>query len=91
MRITDAWLALPALTFAIFLAAIVGPSEMNIVIILGAGLLDPLRADRARRGAVAEGTRIRPPRHRRGLLEDDHHAAAYPAQRGELRHRAGHR
>jgi peptide/nickel transport system permease protein len=36
MRITDAWLALPALTFAIFLAAIVGPSEMNIVIILGA-------------------------------------------------------
>jgi len=36
MRITDAWLALPALTFAIFLAAVVGPSEMNIVIILGA-------------------------------------------------------
>lgn len=34
MRITDAWLALPGLTFAIFLAAIVGPSEMNIVIIL---------------------------------------------------------
>jgi peptide/nickel transport system permease protein len=36
MRITDAWLALPALTFAIFLAAIVGPSMWNIVIILGA-------------------------------------------------------
>jgi len=36
MRITDAWMALPALTFAIFLAAIVGPSEWNIVIILGA-------------------------------------------------------
>ena len=35
MRITDAWLALPALTFAIFLAAIVGPSDLNIVIILG--------------------------------------------------------
>jgi peptide/nickel transport system permease protein len=35
MRITDTWLALPALTFAIFLAAIVGPSEWNIVIILG--------------------------------------------------------
>ena len=34
MRITDAWLALPGLTFAIFLAAIVGPSAMNIVIIL---------------------------------------------------------
>ncbi len=34
MRVTDAWLALPALTFAIFLAAIVGPSVMNIVIIL---------------------------------------------------------
>jgi peptide/nickel transport system permease protein len=35
MRITDAWLAIPALTYAIFLAAVVGPSEMNIVIILG--------------------------------------------------------
>jgi peptide/nickel transport system permease protein len=35
MRVTDAWLALPALTFAIFLAAVVGPSEMNIVVILG--------------------------------------------------------
>src|SRR5215813_1697667 len=34
MRLTDTWLALPALTFAIFLAAVVGPSEMNIVIIL---------------------------------------------------------
>ena len=35
MRITDSWLALPALTFAIFLAAILGPSMWNIVIILG--------------------------------------------------------
>jgi peptide/nickel transport system permease protein len=35
MRVTDAWLALPALTFAIFLAAIVGPSELNIIVILG--------------------------------------------------------
>src|SRR6266581_9441536 len=34
MRLTDTWLALPALTFAIFLAAIVGPSMWNIVIIL---------------------------------------------------------
>jgi peptide/nickel transport system permease protein len=36
MRVADAWLALPALTFAIFLAAIVGPSELNIIVILGA-------------------------------------------------------
>jgi len=36
MRITDTWLALPGLTFAIFLAAIVGPSQWNIVIILAA-------------------------------------------------------
>src|SRR5580765_5833186 len=35
MRITDTWLALPALTFSIFLAAIVGPSMWNIVFILG--------------------------------------------------------
>ncbi|MGC2202485.1 MAG: ABC transporter permease, partial [Stellaceae bacterium] len=33
MRLTDTWLALPALTFAIFLAAIVGPSMWNIVLI----------------------------------------------------------
>jgi peptide/nickel transport system permease protein len=36
MRLTDTWLALPGVTFAIFLAAIVGPSEMNIIIILAA-------------------------------------------------------
>jgi peptide/nickel transport system permease protein len=36
MRVTDTWLAIPGLTFAIFLAAVVGPSAMNIVIILGA-------------------------------------------------------
>ena len=36
MRITDAWLALPSLIFAIFLATLVGPSMWNIVIILGA-------------------------------------------------------
>jgi peptide/nickel transport system permease protein len=35
MRLTDTWLALPALMFAIFLAAIVGPSMWNIVVILG--------------------------------------------------------
>ena len=36
MRLTDTWLALPALTFAIFLTAIVGPSEVNIIIVLSA-------------------------------------------------------
>jgi peptide/nickel transport system permease protein len=36
MRITDAWLALPAIVFAIFLAAMVGPSMWNIIAILGA-------------------------------------------------------
>ena len=36
MRITDAWLALPSLIFAIFLATLVGPSMWNIVVILGA-------------------------------------------------------
>lgn len=34
MRITDAWLTLPVLLFAIFLAAILRPSLWNIVIIL---------------------------------------------------------
>jgi peptide/nickel transport system permease protein len=36
MRLTDAWLALPSLVFAIFLATMVGPSMWNIIIILGA-------------------------------------------------------
>jgi peptide/nickel transport system permease protein len=35
MRLTDSWLALPGVTFAILLAALVNPSEWNIVIILG--------------------------------------------------------
>ena len=35
-RASDAWLALPAIVFAIFLAAMVGPSMWNIIIILGA-------------------------------------------------------
>ena len=69
MRITDTWLALPALTFAIFLAAIVGPERVNIIIILGARLLDALRARHPRRGAVAEGARVRAAGHRRRLLE----------------------
>ena len=36
MRVTDAWLALPALVFAIFLAAMIGPNMWNIIVILGA-------------------------------------------------------
>jgi peptide/nickel transport system permease protein len=35
MRVTDAWLALPAIVFAIFLAAMVGPNMWNIIVILG--------------------------------------------------------
>jgi peptide/nickel transport system permease protein len=35
MRLVDAWLALPSVTFAILLAALVSPSEWNIIIILG--------------------------------------------------------
>ena len=34
MRIIDAWMALPSITIAIFLAAIVGPSYGNIILIL---------------------------------------------------------
>jgi peptide/nickel transport system permease protein len=36
MRLTDAWLALPAVSFAIFLAVLVQPSKWNIVYILAA-------------------------------------------------------
>ena len=90
MRLTDTWLALPALTFAIFLAAIVGPSMWNIVIILGDHLLDPLCPRDPRRGALVEGTGVRPAGDRRRLLEMDDHAAPHPAQRHQLRGRARH-
>ena len=68
MRVTDTWLALPALTFAIFLAAIVGPSEFEHRPHPGPGLLDPLRPRHPWRGAVAEAARVRAPGHRRRLL-----------------------
>jgi peptide/nickel transport system permease protein len=35
MRLTDAWLAIPAVSFAILLAVLTKPSEWNIAIILG--------------------------------------------------------
>lgn len=35
MRVVDAWMAMPSLVFAIFLAAMVGQSTVNIVLILG--------------------------------------------------------
>jgi peptide/nickel transport system permease protein len=35
MRLTDSWLALPGVTFAILLAVLIQPSKWNIVIILG--------------------------------------------------------
>jgi peptide/nickel transport system permease protein len=35
MRLTDAWLALPGVVFAILLAVLIQPSKWNIVIILG--------------------------------------------------------
>src|SRR5713101_1104374 len=35
MRLTDAWLAMPFLMFAIFLAALLGPGVGNIIIVFG--------------------------------------------------------
>lgn len=35
MRVVDAWMAMPSLIFAIFLAAMVGQSAVNVVLILG--------------------------------------------------------
>ena len=90
MRITDTWLALPALMFAIFLAAIVGPSMWNIVIILG--LIYWTRYARVIRGEVLSlkerefvrlGDRCR-------LLETDDHVAPHPAQRDQLGDRDRH-
>ncbi len=50
MRVTDAWLALPGLVFAIFLATMVGPSMWNIVDHPRRGLLDALCTGDPRRG-----------------------------------------
>src|SRR5262244_1187227 len=52
MRVTDAWLALPALVFAIFLATMVGPSMWNIVVILGLVYWTAMRASSAGRFSV---------------------------------------
>src|SRR6266446_5466193 len=49
-----------------------------------------LPARHPRRGALPEGARLRPPRHRGRLLQADDHAQAHPAQRAQLRHRARH-
>ena len=90
MRLTDTWLALPALTFAIFLAAIVGPSMWNIVIILGAVYWT--RYARVIRGEVLslkerEFVRLAIVA---GCSQMDDHAAAHPAQCRQLRDRARH-
>ena len=50
MRITDSWLAMPSLMFAIFLAALVGPGIKNIVIVFG--LIYWTRYARVLRGEV---------------------------------------
>ena len=50
MRITDAWLALPSLVFAIFLAALLGPGVFNIIIVFG--LIYWTRYARVMRGEV---------------------------------------
>ena len=89
MRLTDTWLALPSLTFAIFLAAIVGPSMWNIVIILGGVYWT--RYARVMRGEVLslkerEFVRLAVVA---GLLETDDHAAPHPAERPQLGDRAG--
>ena len=48
MRITDAWLTLPSLVFAILLSSVRGPGLWNVVLILAAGVLEPLLPRRPR-------------------------------------------
>jgi peptide/nickel transport system permease protein len=50
MRLTDAWLALPSLVFAIFLAALLGPGVLNIIVVFG--LIYWTRYARVMRGEV---------------------------------------
>src|SRR2546426_3105299 len=55
----------------------------------GRRLLDTLRARHSRGGALREGAGFRAPGRRGRLLEVDDHASPHPAQRRQLRHRAG--
>ena len=89
MRVTDAWLALPALVFAIFLATVVGPSMWNIVIILG--LVYWTRYTRVIRGEVLEPARarVRQARRDRRRFANADHPAPHPAQCDELGDGAG--
>ena len=84
MRVTDAWLALPALVFAIFLATMVGPSMWNIIIILG--LVYWTRYARVIRGEVLslrerEFVKLA---EIAGGVEHPGDPPAHPAQRAEL-------
>ena len=47
MRITDAWLTLPSLVFAVLLSSVRGPGMWNVVLILP-GVLEPVLPRRAR-------------------------------------------
>ena len=79
MRVTDAWLALPGLVFAIFLATVVGPSMWNIVMILGLVYLDPLRAGHPRRGLEPARARVRQAGRDRRREPDPGDPAPHPA------------
>ena len=57
MRLTDAWLALPFLMFAIFLAALLGPGVQNIIIVFG--FIYWTRYARVIRGEVLNAARAR--------------------------------
>ena len=35
MRVTDAWLSIPLILFAILLAVVLGPGTFNIIVIIG--------------------------------------------------------
>jgi hypothetical protein len=89
MRITDAWLALPALVFAIFLATVVGPQHVEYRHYPRAGLLDPLHPCYPRRGAEPARARVRQARRDRWRLADADHPSPHPAQCDELGNGAG--
>ena len=83
MRVTDAWLALPAIVFAIFLAAMVGPSMWNIIVILGAVYWT--RYARVIRGEVLSSARagVREAGRDRRRQQAARDQAAHPAERHE--------
>ena len=68
MRITEWFLVIPFLPLAIVLAAVLGPSLTNIILVIGITSWPVDRAAHPRAGAVGQGAALRRPRRALGRV-----------------------